>query len=70
MKYDNKQGKYLLIESFKDQLPDKIWNKKKKDFQLPFDTWMQESIDQFISTKQDQEIHKKFQKGQLNWSRY
>ncbi len=70
LKFDNKQGKYLLIESFKDQLPDEIWNRKKKGFQLPFDTWMQESLDQFISTKQDQEMHKKFKKGQLNWSRY
>ena len=70
LKFDNRQGKYLLIESFKDQLPDEIWNRKKKGFQLPFDTWMQESLDQFISTKQDQEMHKKFKKGQLNWSSY
>ncbi|MGN6617079.1 MAG: asparagine synthase (glutamine-hydrolyzing) [Ilyomonas sp.] len=70
LKFGNKQGKYLLIESFKDELPDEIWNRKKKGFQLPFDAWMQESLDQFISTEQDQEMHKKFKKGQLNWSRY
>jgi asparagine synthase (glutamine-hydrolysing) len=70
LKFENKQGKQLLIDSFKDKLPKEIWDRKKKGFQLPFDSWMQESLAQFISTRRDQQIHKKFQNGQLAWSRY
>lgn len=70
LKFENKQGKYLLIDAFKEVLPIEIWHRKKKGFQLPFDTWMQESLDDFITSKQDQDIHKKFKTGQLAWSRY
>jgi len=65
-----KQGKALLTESFSNILPEEIWNRKKKGFQLPFDNWMQESLDNFIQTEQEQEIRKQFNKGQLSWSRY
>lgn len=70
LKFANKQGKFLLIDSFREILPQEIWDRKKRGFQLPFDNWMQSSLDQYVITAKDIEVHKKFTSGQLNWSRY
>jgi asparagine synthase (glutamine-hydrolysing) len=66
----SRQGKVLLTDSFMDILPAEIWNRKKKGFQLPFDNWMQESLDDFIQTKQEQQVREQFTSGRLSWSRY
>jgi asparagine synthase (glutamine-hydrolysing) len=70
LKFENKQGKYLLIKSFAEDLPREIWDRKKKGFSLPFDSWMAESLSQFINTKQTLDIYNKFRNGNLSWSRY
>jgi asparagine synthase (glutamine-hydrolysing) len=36
----NKLGKFLLIESFKNELPDEIWNRKRQGFTFPFAKWI------------------------------
>jgi len=70
IKFGKKQGKALLTDSYSNILPEEIWNRKKKGFQLPFDAWMQESLDDFIQTRQEEEVRKQFSRGQLSWSRY
>lgn len=39
LKFGRGQGKYLLIQAFKDILPEPIWNRKKAGFVLPFEEW-------------------------------
>jgi len=70
LKYGNKQGKYLLIDSFSDLLPEEIWNRKKQGFTFPFDIWMKDNLEQFMEGKQNQLLNKKFREGKLSWSRY
>lgn len=72
LKFDHAQGKYLLIESFKDLLPREIWDRKKQGFVLPFSAWMKGKElpggvgdDQVIST-----LHQRFNQNKLAWSRY
>jgi len=70
IKYKNKQGKFLLIDSFSDILPPEIWNRKKQGFTFPFNEWMKGNLDQFMEGKQNQNLNKRFQSGTLSWSRY
>jgi asparagine synthase (glutamine-hydrolysing) len=70
LKFDQEQDKFLLIDSFRDELPREIWDRKKQGFQFPFTAWMQDSLDQFIQTKQAQELRHQFKSGLLSWSRY
>jgi asparagine synthase (glutamine-hydrolysing) len=39
LKFGRGQSKYLLIEAFKDILPEPIWNREKAGFVLPFEEW-------------------------------
>ena len=70
LKFGNKQGKFLLIESFSDLLPQEIWNRKKQGFTFPFDIWMKDNLDHFMGGKHNQNLNKRFSEGKLSWSRY
>ena len=70
LKFGNKQGKFLLIDSFSDVLPQEIWNRKKQGFTFPFDIWMKDNLQQFMQGKQNKLLNKKFREGKLSWSRY
>lgn len=70
LKFGHKQGKFLLINSFADVLPQEIWNRKKQGFTFPFDIWMKDNLQQFMEGKQNQLLNKKFREGKLSWSRY
>lgn len=69
LKFGNKQGKYLLIESFKDILPQEVWNRKKQGFVFPFRKWIT-SADNEIFQCTDDSIRDDFSNGKLDWSRY
>lgn len=68
IKFGNKQGKYLLIETFKDLLPPEIWNRKKQGFVFPFRTWI--TGENEIFPCRNQNIADGFRQGKLDWSRY
>lgn len=70
IKFNKAQGKYLLIESFKDILPEEIWNRKKQGFVFPFQVWMKDNLDSFMEGHQHAELSKRFKAGRLSWSRY
>lgn len=70
LKFDHVQSKRLLIESFKDILPQTIWNRKKQGFVFPFQNWMKSDLDQFMPAQQDRRLSEKFNNGKLSWSRY
>ena len=69
-KFGSKQGKFLLIDSFSDILPQEIWNRKKQGFTFPFDIWMKDNLHQFMAGEQNEILNKKFREGKLSWSRY
>jgi asparagine synthase (glutamine-hydrolysing) len=70
LKFDHEQSKFLLIDSFKNILPEEIWNRKKQGFVFPFETWMKENLDSFSGINQKAGLDKKFKAGKLTWSRY
>ncbi|MFY7652515.1 MAG: asparagine synthase (glutamine-hydrolyzing), partial [Chitinophagaceae bacterium] len=69
LKVKNKVGKYLLIESFSDCLPEAIWRRPKQGFTFPFYRWMR----QLYPLKRDkklQSIGMQFVQNKLHWSKY
>ena len=72
IKYQGKKEKQLLIDAFKDQLPETIWNRPKMGFSFPFAEWLQNNEmarDQFLSGgKRSIAAWEKFSKGKLHWS--
>lgn len=72
IKFSNRQQKTLLIEGFKDVLPEPIWNRKKMGFSFPFQEWMSRfdkisNLDRY-SNPTSKKLMKEFGKGQLHWS--
>lgn len=74
IKYSNDRPKKLLIESFRDILPEKIWNRPKMGFSFPFQKWLAHN-DQFLAIVNEVENlavkqHlRNFKKGNLHWSK-
>ncbi len=72
-KYDShKPAKYLLIDAFKDILPEAIWNRPKMGFSLPFQKWMVQS--DLISlpkscNKTAKILMTDFKQNKLHWSK-
>ncbi|MEJ7820837.1 MAG: asparagine synthase (glutamine-hydrolyzing) [Chitinophagaceae bacterium] len=70
-KYDGEFGKQLLIDSFRDILPEEIWNRGKMGFTFPFKTWL--SKDEFVKSRINSGSvskvnYKKFIEGKMHWS--
>ncbi len=63
--------KKLLIDAFRDVLPEDIWNRPKKGFQFPFKEWFNKS--EYIKSKLNsvckQEEFKEFKNGNIHWSK-
>jgi len=72
IKYQGKKEKQLLIDAFKDQLPETIWNRPKMGFSFPFAEWLlnnEMARDQFLSGgKRSIAAWEKFSTGKLHWS--
>ena len=72
IKYKGLLPKQILINAFKDKLPETVWNRKKMGFSLPFTQWLSDSA--FVkdtmgnSNKASQSNYKKFKEGKLHWS--
>lgn len=73
VKYDGSLPKQLLINTFKDILPEKVWNRKKMGFSFPFTEWLANST--FVkdtiagSNMATRNNYLKFLAGKLHWSR-
>jgi asparagine synthase (glutamine-hydrolysing) len=71
-KYAGPFQKQLLINAFKDILPNEVWNRKKMGFSFPFTQWMNQS--DFIKDSFSQgsinskKYYQKFKEGNLQWS--
>lgn len=72
IKFSSRQLKTLLIEGFKDVLPEPIWNRKKMGFSFPFQEWMSRfdtiSNPEKYSNPTSKKLMKDFGKGYLHWS--
>ena len=70
-KYKGISGKQLLIDSFKDILPEPIWNRPKMGFSFPFKEWL--GRDEFARSSMGNDAngnYKKFMSGDMHWSQY
>ncbi len=71
VKYDGILGKQLLIDSFKDILPEIIWNRPKMGFTFPFKSWlMNNNYVRDLLGKDSHGNYKKFESGEIHWSQY
>lgn len=71
VKYGGRLQKQLLIDAFRDRLPEAIWNRKKMGFAFPFREWL--SNDEYARNragKNKNNYHKKFIQGDLHWSQF
>jgi len=47
----NKQGrKQILVEAFKDRLPESVYKRTKKGFEIPLENWLSDNIDEMMSS--------------------
>ena len=72
IKYEGPLPKQILINAFKYELPEPVWNRKKMGFSFPFTQWLNNS--DFVkdtmenSNPVSQLNYKKFKEGKLHWS--
>jgi len=62
--------KHWLINSFKEILPDQIWQRKKMGFVFPLEQWMKHITIRGACQPALLRFEKQFQKGTMKWSRY
>ncbi len=72
VKYAGTFRKQLLIDAFKEMLPEPIWNRPKMGFSFPFKEWLakDEFVKNLIHSGNDsvKNEYKKFISGNMHWS--
>jgi asparagine synthase (glutamine-hydrolysing) len=73
IRFDSRQPKKLLIDSFKELLPPAIWNRPKMGFTFPLQQWMaahpEVSNGDLYKGKMAQNIINKFKSNGMHWSK-
>jgi asparagine synthase (glutamine-hydrolysing) len=73
IRFDDHQPKKILIDTFKDLLPETVWNRPKMGFSFPLQQWMANnsaiSDEDLYRGKTAKGLINKFNKGQIHWSR-
>ncbi|MEB0249856.1 asparagine synthase C-terminal domain-containing protein, partial [Mucilaginibacter sp. 5B2] len=73
IRFDDKQPKKILIEAFKNLLPNTVWNRPKMGFTFPLQKWMAAnggiSSETNYKGTEAKKIINKFNKGEIHWSR-
>ncbi len=71
VKYSGKLGKQLLIDAYKESLPEIIWNRPKMGFAFPFKEWFSNPMYKVSQTGKDfSDIHARLQCNELHWSQF
>ncbi len=74
VKYRGPGNKQLLIDCFKDQIPESIWNRTKMGFTFPFAEWFANNKmvkEIFLSAGKNQTAnYENFSNGKLHWSQF
>lgn len=71
IKYRGAANKQLLVDAFRDRLPQTIWNRPKMGFSFPFKEWL--ARDEFARSSLQKHAdgnHKKLISGEMHWSQY
>ncbi|HTB53342.1 MAG TPA: asparagine synthase (glutamine-hydrolyzing) [Ferruginibacter sp.] len=71
VKYSGSRGKQLLIDAFKDILPEQIWNRPKMGFAFPFKEWLGD--DRYVKSRNGKymgEYISKMRSGNMHWSQF
>ncbi|MES2431387.1 MAG: asparagine synthase (glutamine-hydrolyzing) [Bacteroidota bacterium] len=66
IKYPGQYGKQLLIDAFKDRLPESVWKRPKMGFAFPFREWLLNNE----YAKMHNASYIKFKKGNMHWSQF
>ena len=66
LKFAEGKHKQLLIDSFKDLLPEPVWNRPKMGFTFPFTEWF--SKNNLVRELVDESNHELFIAGKMHWS--
>lgn len=74
IKFNNKVPKGLLVNSFKDILPEAIWDRPKMGFTFPLQGWLMENKrinnpDLYQANEFSKTLMEKFKAGKLHWSK-
>ena len=73
IRFDNHPPKKLLIDSFKDLLPETVWNRPKMGFSFPLQQWMKQHADisnqSLYHNKTAKSIITQFKRGGVHWSK-
>ena len=73
IRFNNRQPKKLLIDSFRDILPKATWNRPKMGFTFPLQEWMKDydniSNENLYRRKESIKIAKRFKNGEVHWSK-
>lgn len=72
IKYEGELSKQILINAFKNILPETVWNRKKMGFSFPFHEWLSNSAfvkDTMGNGNAASKLnYRKFLQGKLHWS--
>jgi asparagine synthase (glutamine-hydrolysing) len=72
IKFGEHQKKRLLIEAYKDELPEPIWNRSKMGFTFPFQEWMKRNKEisnpEIYHNKKAKQLITSFNDNNLHWS--
>ncbi len=71
VKYSGTVNKQLLVDSFKQSIPEQVWNRPKMGFSFPFKDWL--INDQYARSHagiKNADYHKQFVNGKLHWAQF
>jgi asparagine synthase (glutamine-hydrolysing) len=69
IRYNSSQIKYLLVEAFKDLLPEPIWNRSKQGFTFPLAHWMKQ-VNPVREDRKSLTMKRRMERDKIHWSRY
>jgi asparagine synthase (glutamine-hydrolysing) len=74
IRFNNRLPKKILINSFRDVLPEAIWKRPKMGFTFPLQEWMSQYKEindpGLYQGKAAQNAFKRFNNGQMHWSKF
>lgn len=74
IRFNNRLPKKILINSFREILPEAIWNRPKMGFTFPLQEWMSQYREindpHLYRGKAAQNAFKRFNNGQMHWSKF
>ncbi len=70
IKFSGRFGKQLLIDAFKDILPEPIWNRPKMGFSFPFKEWLSDEKYAHAGNKDLSVPHQQLKQNHMHWSQF